>query len=318
MRSFASPPPRSHAVATTEKSYSDPDFFEPDSARRKSGSEYDFLALLLVLLPVCGAQAQEAELPRWELGAGVSAFHVPDYRGADEGRAYTIPFPFFIYRGERVRADRDGLRGELFETDRVDLNVSVGLGVPVRSEDNLARRGMPSLDPVLEVGPSLNIVLARSEDHRTDWQLRLPIRVATAFDDFRARDAGLVFSPRLRWSQRDAPWAAGATVRVSLGPDFATRRYHAYVYDVAPQFATATRPAYRADGGFSGVSIAISVDRTIGRHRVFGFVVGDSVRGAAYEDSPLVRRSSNVSVGFAYAYVFAKGGVSQAPPLKTY
>jgi outer membrane protein len=104
---------------------------------------------LLLLATGC---AGAAEWPRWELGAGLAVAHLPDYRSAGEGRAYALPVPSFVYRGERLRADRDGLRGELFETERVELNVSVGLGVPVRTNGNEARQGMRRLDPVVEAG----------------------------------------------------------------------------------------------------------------------------------------------------------------------
>jgi outer membrane scaffolding protein for murein synthesis (MipA/OmpV family) len=243
----------------------------------------------------------------------MTALHVPDYRGADEGRAYVLPFPYLIYRGERLRADRDGLRGELFESDRLDLNVSVGVGVPVRSNRNEARRGMAQLDPVLELGPSLNIVLARDAAGRSEWQLRLPLRAAYAIDDTRARGVGAVFSPRLRYMQRDVRWLAGATLRVAAGPSFGSRAYHGYTYDVPAAVATAARPVYAARGGYSGFSLSLVADRNVGAHRFFAYVGADSIRGAAFDDSPLVRRANTVGGGFAYAYVFARGGAAPAP-----
>ena len=254
--------------------------------------------------------AQADELPRWELGAGLAAFHVPDYRGADEGRAYLLPLPYFVYRGERLRADRDGLRGELFESDRVELNLSAGLAVPVRAGRNAARRGMPRLDPVLEVGPSLGIRLAEDRGAGSDWRLSVPLRAAFAVDDWQLRDIGFVLAPRLRYTQRAVAALGGATLRVAGGPNFSSRAYHRYVYDVPAAQAAPARPAYTARGGYAGLTLSVTADRAIGAHRFYAYAAADSVRGAEFDDSPLVRRTSGFGVGIAYVYVFASGGAA--------
>ena len=49
-------------------------------------------------------------LPLWELGGGATALHIPDYRGSEEIRNYVFPIPWVVYRGEILRADRDGVR----------------------------------------------------------------------------------------------------------------------------------------------------------------------------------------------------------------
>ena len=98
-----------------------------------------------------------AELrPEWEFGLGASAFTLPDYRGSDESRGYVLPFPYVIYRGERVRVDRQGMRGIFFESDRVEVvAVAVGqegerLGDPLRGvEQPLALRVFAELDQEL-------------------------------------------------------------------------------------------------------------------------------------------------------------------------
>jgi len=63
-------------------------------------------------------------LPQWELGVGVTAFRLPDYRGSDESRNYLYPFPYLVYRGERVRVDRQGARAVLFESTRAEIDFS--------------------------------------------------------------------------------------------------------------------------------------------------------------------------------------------------
>jgi outer membrane protein len=121
-------------------------------------------ALLLVCLPPDHACA--AEKPLWELGVGMSALSFPDYRGSDETSLYAMPFPYIVYHGDFLKADRHGIRGTLFDNDRIELNVSVAASLPVNSDENRARQGMPDLQPTLEIGPSLDLNLWRSDNRR--------------------------------------------------------------------------------------------------------------------------------------------------------
>jgi outer membrane protein len=121
-----------------------------------------------------------------------------------------------------------------------------------------------------------------------------------------------VFSPRLRWTRCEVPALAAATLRIAAGPNFASRGDHGYTYGVPQAAVTATRPAYTARGGCSGLSLSFTADCGFGPCRVFAYAVADSVRGAVFDDSPLVRRSSSVGGGVADVYVFASGSAGVA------
>ena len=64
---------------------------------------------------------------------GVVGFSFPDYRGSDETRFYALPFPYFIYRGDLLKVDRDRVRGLFFRRSWLELDVSLGGSVPVDS-----------------------------------------------------------------------------------------------------------------------------------------------------------------------------------------
>ena len=97
--------------------------------------------------------------PLWELGIGVAGLRLPDYRGSDQSRGYVLPLPYIVYRGTWLKADRDGARALLFDSQRVKVDVSVAASTPTRSSDNSARAGMPNLPGTFELGPNLNITL---------------------------------------------------------------------------------------------------------------------------------------------------------------
>jgi outer membrane protein len=262
------------------------------------------LATLLAALATTPAQAEQ--LPLWEAGLGGAALSFPHYRGSDERQFWLLPFPYIIYRGEYLQADERRMRGIFFKTRRAEIDLSFNGSVPVDSDDNDARRGMPDLDGTLEIGPSLNVKLYEAADRRTQVELRLPVRAVLASDFSYVRQVGWIFQPNVSVDIRDPLGHAGWKLGMLAGPIFADQRYHRYVYEVAPQFATATRPAYTPDGGYSGTQMIVALSKRYPKYWVGGFVKWDTVNGAAFEDSPLVRQRQGFSAGFSIAWVLGE------------
>ncbi len=240
--------------------------------------------------------------PLWELGIGVAAVRFPDYRGSDQSSTYALPLPFVAYRGRFLRADRDGARAILFAGRRVVVDLSLSASVPNKSKDNDARRGMPDLPGTFEIGPNVNVELWQSGDHRLKLDLRLPVREAITLQAS-PRAVGVTFSPNLNLDVRG--FAGAWNVGLLAGPLFADRRHHEHFYGVAPEFATATRPAYDAPGGYAGWRATAAFSRRLGNAWLGGFARFDDLHGAAFAASPLVRRESNVTVGFGISWIFA-------------
>lgn len=260
------------------------------------------LAMLFVGASAAISVASAESLPLWEAGAGLASVSLPDYRGSDQRRNYVLPMPYLVYRGERLKADRDGMRGVLFDHPDLELSLSAGASPPVRSDNNTARQGMPDLRPVLELGPSLEATLWRSAD--ATLKLRAPIRSAFTLAAS-PKTVGWVFSPRLNLDFlhfADTPWEVG----MLAGPIYASRRHHAYFYSVAPAFSTATRPAYDAPGGYAGTQFLISVSRRFEHTWLGAFVRWDSLSGAVFNGSSLVRESDYLAAGLAVAWVFGE------------
>ena len=258
---------------------------------------------LLLLAP--GGPLLAADKPLWEIGAGISALSFPDYRGSDRSSVYAMPFPYVVYRGDFLKANRNGIRGTLFDSDRVEFNLSFGASIPVESEDNHARRGMPDLDPSVEIGPSLDINLWRTPDRRYKLDLRMPVRAAlNAHDSF--RDLGWVFSPRINLDITDVPGFPGWNLGVLVGPMYGSRRNHDYFYSVAAPYATAERPAYDARGGYAGSQFIVGVSKRYRDYWLGGFVRWDSLDGARFEDSPLVKSDHYFAAGVGIAWILGE------------
>lgn len=244
----------------------------------------------------------QPQRPLWELGLGASGLTLPDYRGSDQTHAYLLPFPYVVYRGAWLKSDRKGTRALLLDSRQVEVDLSFGASVPTRS-DTQAREGMPDLPGSVEVGPSLNVVLAESQRGRWSLDLRLPVRAAISLERS-PRYVGATFSPNINLDIR-AGAASDWNIGLLTGPLFANRRYHAQYYQVDPAYATAERRAYDARGGYAGWQTLASTSRRLGPMWLAGFVRHESLHGSAYKDSPLVRRNSALTVGFAISWVIA-------------
>lgn len=257
-------------------------------------------AALLAALPAAGAE----DRPLWELGMGLGALRLPHYRGSDQSHAWLLPVPYIVYRGEIFKADRNGARALLVDTDRLTVDLSASASTPTRSRDNRAREGMPDLKPTVELGPNLNWTLGEgrlASGQAWKLDLRLPVRAAVSVQS-RPRLAGWNASPNLNLDLRTA---GGWNLGLLGGPVFGDRRLHGYFYDVPAAHATTTRPAYRAGGGYAGTTLTGALSRRVGNTWVGAFVKFDRLHGAAFEDSPLVRQRQQWSAGVAVSWVFA-------------
>lgn len=267
------------------------------------------LAVLCVFAVFAGAvaAARAEQLPLWETGLGATVISFPHYRGSDERRSWVLPFPYVVYRGEFLQADEQRrLRGLFFKTDRIELDVSLNAMPPVNSDEDEARRGMPDLDATVEIGPSLNLMLLRTEDRKTRVELRLPVRAVLATDFSHLGFAGWVFQPNLNVDARDVFGYAGWTFGVFAGPMFADRKYHQYYYGVDPAFATGSRPAYNASGGYAGAQVVFTLGRRVGNFWAGGFARWDTLSNAVFVNSPLVKTHEFFAGGIAVAWILGE------------
>jgi outer membrane scaffolding protein for murein synthesis (MipA/OmpV family) len=245
--------------------------------------------------------ASAETVPQWELGAGVVGLLMPDYRGSDEDRLYLLPVPYIIYRLEWIKADRTGIRSKLLNWEQAEINLSLSATPPVRSKNNRAREGMSDLKPMIELGPTLDIHLWRGGGRRFKLDVRTPVRAAFTVESH-PRDAGVNLSPSLNFDVDGIggrPWQLG----MLAGPLFATGRQHRYYYGVSESDARPDRPAFDAHGGYAGLQFLVALSRRFEKAWFGAYARYDTLRGAVFEDSPLVRRRYYVSAGFAVAWI---------------
>ena len=260
----------------------------------------------LLLLCLAASFAHADQLPLWEAGAGFAVTTLPHYRGSDQAKTWVLPVPYVVYRGASLKVDDDRrLRGLL--GDKVEVELSLSGSPPAK--DNDARRDMPDLDATLELGPSLNITLFRSENRNEKLELRLPVRTVFSSDFSHVRQTGWVFQPNLSLDFKNVLGDRGWKLGLQGSLIYANRRYNQYFYAVDPVFVTADRPAFDPSGGYGGLNFLAAVSKRFPGFWVGAFAKWDSLGGAVFADSPLIRTRSNFSGGFAVAWILRSSTV---------
>lgn len=267
---------------------------------------YRVVVTLLVLSFLTPVSVICAEKPLWEIGVGVGLLQMPDYRGSNENRLYPLPYPYLVYRGDILKVDEQRISGKIFKTDRILLDFSGFGAVPVDSDDNSAREGMPDLDPTFELGPALTIKLLESKQDNYKINMSLPVRAFFSTDFSSVRHEGWVFSPRINFVKDDLIPGTGLHLGVSAGPMFADSGYHDYYYAVEQKYANWARREYSTDGGYSGSTITVGLSKSYKQFLLNAFVSADFLQGASFEDGPLVKRETSIMSGIGISWIFLK------------
>ena len=244
-----------------------------------------------------GPTRPKEPLPLWEIGVVAIAAYQPAYPGSDQDLARARILPFGVYRGALLHADGSGIGLHAFRSPRYEWDVS-GSGSFGSSANRVrVRHGMPSIGTLVEIGPALKINLGdlveRGRESRLT-QLEFPVRAVFDVNDGFAR-RGWTLEPRLvhtAWTGESFALVVAASTL------FADRSLNHLYYGVDAPYATADRPAYAARGGLIATRLSASLRHRINPSlRLQYFAQLETVRGAANQASPLVRRRQDAGIG---------------------
>jgi outer membrane scaffolding protein for murein synthesis (MipA/OmpV family) len=267
------------------------------------------LPLLLSSL-LCGAHAAaSAKEPLWEAGALGLAVSQQAYPGADQQVQRGLLLPYLLYRGRYLRADGETAGLRAVHTPRFEFDIGFSGSFGSGGRDIEARRGLPHLGTLVEVGPRLKWNLAGESGAPGRWRALFPLRAVADLSD-RGAHRGWAFEPELLHDRR---LASGWRMSLGAGAIFADRRLAQTFYGVEPAQALPDRPAYAAQRGLVAWRLSSSFSKPLTPDwRLFGFARLQSVAGAANADSPLVRQRGGLSAGIGLSYTFARSGESGA------
>jgi MipA family protein len=249
----------------------------------------------------------EEKLPLYEYGIVGLAAQVPHFTGSDEYQTFAFPLPYFVYRGEIIKADRDGIRGIFFRYKQVETDISLA-GNPPAGDDE-ARTGMSDLNAIGEVGPALNYYFF-DYGERDCFFFQTTLRAAFSVDfasGLEVEHQGYVSDISLIY--RDSRIFKEQKIRfhASTGIRLADAAMHSYFYDVPLADVTPNRGYYEAEGGYGGMQVSGSITKELtSSFSVSSYGRWINIDGAVYEDSPLVSTNNNYIVGAMLVWKFGE------------
>ncbi len=242
------------------------------------------------------------DLALWEAGAFAFGAWQPAYPGSDQHLTKFRALPYVIYRGKVLRLEGGTIGVRAVRTPRYEWDLTGAFSFGGGANTVSARAGMPTIGTLVEAGPILRINLgdvSKGLEAARATRLELPVRgVYDLNDDLHGR--GVAFEPSLRqqWWKSDT-FTFNSTVGALLG----SRKLNDLFYGVAPQFTTPERPAYTARGGLialrAGVGLSYKVAKDV---RIYWSGSVETVRGAANEDSPLVKAKQDLNLGVSISW----------------
>ncbi|HUW98363.1 MAG TPA: MipA/OmpV family protein [Acidiferrobacter sp.] len=269
-------------------------------ARRRGLRAPRLMLALVGVLFISRAWAQET---RSQLGIGLAMFTAPVYPGSDTDRLFAYPYPYWDYESPILHLHHEHLRAKFLRDSRIIIGFGLNGSPPVTAGFPGARAGMPALPPTVALGPSVlyrlrwrpwgleSFVGAESRYRiaiNSDWHIGEVGTSASGFVDVR--------------SVHGRPWP----ISISIGPVWRTHEENNYFFGVPSAYATASRAAYQAPGGYAGIRMtaAISTQWQNMSFTIFGRYRNYS--GAAFAASPLLKASNTIMVGVAVVWVFMR------------
>jgi outer membrane scaffolding protein for murein synthesis (MipA/OmpV family) len=279
----------------------------PSDLNAKGKMYLRYFWVFLILIPGV-LSAETGPEPLWEAGIFAGVAKLPHYRGSDEYRTYAAPAPVLIYRGEFLQADRDGVRGVFVKTDHFETNISVYGSAPA-SSSNKARDGMPRLNGVVEIGPSVKWFPRGIHDPDPVYMM-LAWRAGFSIDlegNLIPRYQGHTTGLHLVYRNETLFWRHNIRFGLNLGLGLADRRLNQYYYGVDEIYSREDRPAYTTGSGYSGLGLGASINRSFGPDfSLMAYGRWDNIDGAVFDDSPLVKTRNNYAIGCAMVWWFLK------------
>ena len=243
-------------------------------------------------------------LPLWEVGVSASTLSQQAYPGSEININRVLLIPYFLYRGEKFRVDRDGTGYRAIKTPTFEFDLGGAISFGSRSDKVTAREGLDPLGTFIEIGPRFKWNISEPSSNGK-WRFELPIR--GVFDlNHKLDTRGLAIEPEINFERvANGGWRYSTALSAVWGNRHLAETY----YQVTPEQATLNRPAYQAQRGVVLWRLAGFVSHPYSNDlRIFAGFRIDSVNGAANEASSLVRKKTGVSglIGFTYTWMQSK------------
>lgn len=241
-------------------------------------------------------------LPRYELGIGLVAARTASYPGSSRVYYILAPTPAFIYRGDIFKTKRSGgIKSLLYQLGRFELDLSFDANASSSKYESEARKDMPPLGALLEIGPRLSVKLGSVSSFNSF--LVIGFRKATRFLWPLVEGKGHAMSPHIRVDY--TPHSKHQlTVVTKLGSKWGSKDLMSYYYEVDSKYATASREAYHAKNGLLSHFLVINMYFNYTNFiKLFMANSFHSYHYAVNRDSPLFSKKSQWRAAAGISYI---------------
>ena len=269
-----------------------------------SRSENSVVATIkkLILMSFCCLSVEAAEL---ELGIGGFATSLPKYIGSNERNNYALPFPYIYYKSDRLELDRNAFTGFIWRKNNWYLDVSASGSIPVKSNNTKVREAMPDINFVGEIGPVLKYYFIGDINSAEQLLVGFHTRKAFSIDLSSIKTVGWSYGPSIQYSQNIAPFSNGnLSLDASLNIDFSDDNYLNFYYGVSEQYAKLERETFEMESGYKGSSLSLGFTWDNDKIWLGSFIKYNTLGGAKQQDSPLVKKDNNWSIGLGLVWIF--------------
>ena len=234
----------------------------------------------------------------FEIGVGSAIIGYPDYMGSKSYNLLPIAFPYIKYHSEFLDIDKNGINTQLFGIKNLKLDISASGSLPASSDGNKLRDGMDDLNFTFELGPKLIYNFYAKNNYTIDLELA---NRAVFETNLKMLDTqGYVGTAELKLEYI----LNKLEITYRIGLRYADKTFHNYYYGVLKKYETDSRLSYDAKGGYSGFKNKIGFTYRDGDWWYGGSTSYNYLKGAVYEDSPLVEIDYAIFFGLSIAYIF--------------
>lgn len=251
--------------------------------------------------------------PLYEFGFFAGAAAAIDYPASDQKHFQWLAVPTITYRGDILKSNREeGTKALFFNSERFEVSFSGGGSFPVESRVNDARKGMPNLDWVLELGPKLNFYFINRPGDQV-FYFYLPYRQLFTTDFRKAGETGYTIAPGLFYQQNhliDDSFSFYGTITFN----WYDQRANAYFFDVKKAFETPDRQVYEAKSGYCSTDLSAAV--SFEARKNFFLFLGISLydfSSSVNSQSPLFRARNSWSFGTGLSYTWLESDIKVYP-----
>lgn len=259
-----------------------------------------FFSVCSLFLSVNYAHAEKI----WELGVGAGAINLPLYPGASKTRHFFAPLPYVRFKTKHFEVD-EGVRAYMYESESYRLLVSAGMDVSVNNDSDSSRRGMPNLNPVLQIGPALEYIFSGGKKQNYEFKLNVPMRSAIAMDFDDLQNIGWLTEPSLVYEVLRKN-KMGLAYKISGGLKYGSEKYNRYYYDVKNEYVDTTRSFYQSNKGYNGFFLDLNFNW---RQKNIIYVIAaryQNLKNTEFEGSPIIDDDQYIAFAVGAIWVFSE------------